>query len=91
MRTIAREHVKDGITANSICPGTCATATSDLRLRHEARRRGTTLEEICRDIGPMGRRLEPEELAPIAVYLGSPDAGMTTGQTFVIDGGQLNA
>jgi NAD(P)-dependent dehydrogenase (short-subunit alcohol dehydrogenase family) len=90
-RTLAREHVKDGITANAICPGTCATRTSDARLQFEVARTGRTLDEVCRGIGPMGRRLEPEELTPIAVYLASAEAAMTTGQTFVIDGGQLNA
>jgi NAD(P)-dependent dehydrogenase (short-subunit alcohol dehydrogenase family) len=90
-RTVAREHVKDGITANAICPGTCATQTSDARLQYEAHRTGRSLDEVCRGIGPMGRRLEPEELTPIAVYLASAEAAMTTGQTFVIDGGQLNA
>jgi 2-deoxy-D-gluconate 3-dehydrogenase len=91
MRTIAREHVKDGITSNAICPGTTATRTSDARLQYEAERSGRTLDEVCAGIGPMGRRLAPEDLAPIAVYLGSREAAMTTGQTFVIDGGQLNA
>ncbi|MEJ1961738.1 MAG: SDR family oxidoreductase [Gammaproteobacteria bacterium] len=91
MRTVAREHVKDGITANALCPGTTATQTSDARLRYEADRTGRTLEEVCRNIGPMGRRLDPEEVTPLAVYLASNEAAMTTGQTFVIDGGQLNA
>jgi 2-keto-3-deoxy-L-fuconate dehydrogenase len=90
-RTLAREHVMDGITSNAICPGTCATRTSDLRLQHEADSSGRTLHDICRTIAPMGRRLEPEEVAPLAVYLASREAAMTTGQTFVIDGGQLNA
>jgi NAD(P)-dependent dehydrogenase (short-subunit alcohol dehydrogenase family) len=91
MRTLAREHVRDGITSNAICPGTCATRTSDLRLQHEAEISGKTLDEVCRSIGPMGRRLHPNDITPIAVYLATREAAMTTGQTFVIDGGQLNA
>jgi NAD(P)-dependent dehydrogenase (short-subunit alcohol dehydrogenase family) len=91
MRTVAREHVRDGVTSNAICPGTCATRTSDARLGYEAARTGRSIEDVCRHIGPMGRRLEPAEIAPIAVYLASAEAAMTTGQTFVIDGGQLNA
>lgn len=91
MRTVAREHVKDGVTSNAICPGTCATRTADARLQYEATRTGRTLDEVNRCIGPMGRRLEPEELTPMAIYLASAEAAMTTGQTFVIDGGQLNA
>jgi NAD(P)-dependent dehydrogenase (short-subunit alcohol dehydrogenase family) len=36
---------------------------------------------------PMGRVGEPEDIAPAAVYLASPGARWTTGQTLVVDGG----
>jgi NAD(P)-dependent dehydrogenase (short-subunit alcohol dehydrogenase family) len=88
-RTLAREHVKDGITVNAICPGTIVTRTADRRLQYDARRLGKTFEEVDRGISPLGRRLEPSEIAPIAIYLASPEAAGATGQTFVIDGGQL--
>lgn len=91
MRTVAREHLKDGVTSNAICPGTVATRTSDVRLQYEADRTGRSLDEVSRSVSPLGRRLEPAEIAPMAVYLASADAASTTGQTFVIDGGQLNA
>ena len=90
-RTLAREHVRDGITANAICPGTTVTSTADRRLQYDARRLGKTFEEIDRGISPLGRRLEADEIAPIAIYLASPEAAGATGQTFVIDGGQLTS
>jgi NAD(P)-dependent dehydrogenase (short-subunit alcohol dehydrogenase family) len=90
-RTLAREHVRDGITSNAICPGTTATRTADTRLQYDAERLGRPFEALIAGIGPLGRRLEPEEIAPIAVYLASAESAATTGQTFVIDGGQLNA
>lgn len=90
-RTLAREHVKDGITSNAICPGTTVTRTADLRLHYDAERLGKTFEEIDQSISPIGRRVVPEEIAPMAVYLASREAGCVTGQTFVIDGGQLNS
>jgi NAD(P)-dependent dehydrogenase (short-subunit alcohol dehydrogenase family) len=91
MRTIAREHAKDGITSNAICPGTTATRTADRRMTYEAERLGKSLEQVNAGISPLGRRLEPDEIAPIAIYLASPAAAAATGQTFVIDGGQLNS
>lgn len=89
-RVIAREHGKDGVTSNALCPGTTVTRTADLRLRYEAQRLGKSFESIDQSISPLGRRILPEEVAPMAVYLASPEAGCVTGQTFVIDGGQLN-
>jgi ketoreductase len=40
-----------------------------------------------RSMPPMGRRLEPEEVAPLAVYLASDDARMVTGQAMNVCGG----
>jgi len=37
----------------------------------------------------LGRRLEPHELAPLAVYLASREAAAMTGQAINIDGGRL--
>jgi len=39
----------------------------------------------------LGRRLEPEEIAPLAVYLASEVAGVVTGQAFNVCGGVLMA
>jgi 2-keto-3-deoxy-L-fuconate dehydrogenase len=35
----------------------------------------------------MGRLGRPEEIAALAVYLASDEAGFTSGQTHIIDGG----
>lgn len=39
------------------------------------------------DRQPMGRLGKPEEIAALATYLASDEAGFTTGQLHVIDGG----
>ncbi|MCW5850893.1 MAG: SDR family oxidoreductase [Anaerolineae bacterium] len=88
-RTLAMEVVKDGVTANAICPGPVHTRMNDIRVAYDAERLGRTFEEQDASMTPMGRRLEPEEIAPLAVYLASRDAAMVTGQAFVIDGGVL--
>jgi ketoreductase len=88
-RTLALEVAKEGITVNAICPGPVHTIMNDKRLEYDARRRGVTFEEIEKSMTPIGGRLEPEDIAPIAVYLASNEARMATGQAFNICGGVL--
>jgi glucose 1-dehydrogenase len=38
---------------------------------------------------PLGRWGKPEEIAGLAVYLASDEAGYITGSTYFIDGGML--
>ena len=39
---------------------------------------------------PMGRIGQPEEIAPLAVYLASDESAFVTGQAIAIDGGWTN-
>jgi NAD(P)-dependent dehydrogenase (short-subunit alcohol dehydrogenase family) len=88
-RTLAMEVVKNGITVNAICPGPVHTLVNDLRIEYDAKRLGKTFAELETTMTPMGRRLEADEIAPLAVYLASPEAGGMTGQAINIDGGVL--
>jgi 3-oxoacyl-[acyl-carrier protein] reductase len=38
---------------------------------------------------PFGRMGTPEEVANVALFLASPLAGWVTGQTIIVDGGQM--
>lgn len=86
-RTLAVEEAKNGITVNAICPGPVKTVMNDRRIEYDANRRGVPLEEHEAGMTPMGRRLEPEEIAPLAVYFASEEARSVTGQSWNIDGG----
>jgi NAD(P)-dependent dehydrogenase (short-subunit alcohol dehydrogenase family) len=88
-RTLATEVVKDGITVNAICPGPVHTLINDLRVQYDAQRLGKSFDEMETLMTPMGRRLEPDEIAPLAVYLASKDSAPMTGQAINIDGGIL--
>ena len=88
-RTLALEVAREGITVNAICPGPVHTVMNDRRLEYDAQRRGTTFEEIEKAMTPIGGRLEPEDIAPMAVYLASAEARMVTGQAYNICGGVM--
>ncbi len=88
-RTLAMEVVGDGITVNAICPGPVHTLINDIRIAYDAERLGITVEEIEKRMTPMGRRLEADEVAPLAVYLAGEESATMTGQAINIDGGVL--
>jgi NAD(P)-dependent dehydrogenase (short-subunit alcohol dehydrogenase family) len=87
MRSLALECAADGITVNCVCPGPVRTRMSDIRLQYDAKRLGRTIEDHEPGLTPIGGRLAPEDIAPMAVYLAGEDARMITGQAFNIDGG----
>jgi NAD(P)-dependent dehydrogenase (short-subunit alcohol dehydrogenase family) len=88
-RTLAQEVAREGITVNAICPGPVHTVMNDRRIAYDAERTGIPLAQLEQSLTPIGRRLEPEEVAPLAVYLASEDARMVTGQAWNICGGML--
>ena len=81
MRGFALEVVRDGITINAILPGNVRTPVVEALDKEY-------MDWILRAI-PMGRLAEPEELGWAVRFLASEEAGYITGQTLVLDGGQL--
>jgi NAD(P)-dependent dehydrogenase (short-subunit alcohol dehydrogenase family) len=88
-RVLALELAPDGITVNAICPGPVRTRMAEKRLTHDARRLGISEAEREKSLTPMGGFLEPEHVAPMAVYLASEDASKVTGQALNVCGGML--
>jgi NAD(P)-dependent dehydrogenase (short-subunit alcohol dehydrogenase family) len=71
-----------GITVNAVCPGWVETEM--------ASRRWGELEMTRADAGaaaPIGRVVQPSEVAELCFYLASDAAGAVTGQAIPIDGG----
>jgi NAD(P)-dependent dehydrogenase (short-subunit alcohol dehydrogenase family) len=87
MRTLALEHAADGITVNCVCPGPVRTRMNDRRVEYDAQRFGREVGEYEQGLTPIGGRLDPEDVAPMVVYLAGEDARMITGQAYDIDGG----
>jgi ketoreductase len=90
-RTLALEVAAEGITVNAICPGPVHTLMNDKRIEYDAARRGVSFAEQEQIQTPLGRRLEPDEISPLAVYLASDAAVAVTGQAFNVCGGVLMA
>ncbi len=86
-RTVALEYASAGITANCICPGPVKTVMNDARVQYDAQRKGVDVEEHEAGLTPIGGRLIPEDISPLALYLASDDARMVTGQAYNVDGG----
>ncbi len=91
-RTLAIELAPSRIRVNAFAPG--ITLTPYVRQRYEyvaAQNPGTTAQEMLdRFVAgriPLGRAAEPEEMAAVAAFLASDDAGFMTGQTLFVDGG----
>jgi NAD(P)-dependent dehydrogenase (short-subunit alcohol dehydrogenase family) len=87
--SLAAEVVRDGITVNGISPGPVHSATNDRRVAFDSRRLGKPLEEYLAGMTPLGRRLEPDEVAPSVVFLASEEASVITGQNLIVTAGGL--
>ncbi len=88
-RSLALEVADKGITVNAICPGPVHTVMNDLRIRVDAARLQIPVAELEARLTPLGRRLEPEEIAPLALLLASDESDGITGQAINVCGGAL--
>jgi 2-keto-3-deoxy-L-fuconate dehydrogenase len=84
-KALAADVIRQGIRVNAICPGTVESPSLEQRIAALGDVEKARKEFVARQ--PMGRLGKPEEIAALAVYLASDEAGFTTGQIHVIDGG----
>jgi NAD(P)-dependent dehydrogenase (short-subunit alcohol dehydrogenase family) len=88
-KSLALEVAKSGITANAICPGPVRTVSSDRRLSQIAAERGIAFADLEAGLTPLGRRLDPSEIANAARFLAGERAAGITGQAWNVDGGAV--
>ncbi len=91
-RTFALELASRQITVNALVPGWVETEMAREGFRRLGEQTGGGEEEgrrVAAKMAPLGRVLEPEEVAGLAAYLASDEARSITGQAITIDGGQV--
>ena len=92
-RSVAADFVSQNIRCNAICPGTVDSPSLRQRISEQAEREGRSTDEVYAAFAarqPMGRIGTAEEIAQLALYLGSSASGFTTGTAQIIDGGWSN-
>ena len=87
-KAVATDYITKGIRCNCICPGTVDSPSLHQRLEATGDYQKAMKDFIARQ--PMGRIGFAEEIAALAVYLGSDESNFTTGHAHVIDGGWSN-
>jgi NAD(P)-dependent dehydrogenase (short-subunit alcohol dehydrogenase family) len=90
-RSLARDYGRLGVRTNAICPAWVRTAMADEQMEALAKMHNLpSIEDAYRLASadmPLGRPLEPEEIASVACFLASSGAAMINGAVIMVDGG----
>jgi NAD(P)-dependent dehydrogenase (short-subunit alcohol dehydrogenase family) len=93
-RQLACEYGPSGVRTNAICPGPITTSLRETSREilgvgapDMSRGLGMSSPEKLREIVPLGFKGTPEDVAGVAVFLGSAESNYFNGQTLVVDGG----
>jgi NAD(P)-dependent dehydrogenase (short-subunit alcohol dehydrogenase family) len=83
-KSMAITYAKQGVRANSVCPGFIDTPLIEPAI-------GAFKDDATRwAMVPLGRAGEPEEIANAILFLGSDEASYVTGSALLVDGGSTS-
>jgi 2-keto-3-deoxy-L-fuconate dehydrogenase len=85
--SVAKDYIKDGIRCNSISPARVHTPFVDGFIAKNYPGKEKEMFEKLSQTQPIGRMGTVEEVAALALYLCSDEAGFVTGNDYPIDGG----
>ena len=83
-RSVAVDH-GPAVRCNAICPGWIMTEMADAAFDQAQDPKAAKSDALARH--PVGRFGEPEDIARLAVWLGSDQSSFATGQCYTLDGG----
>ena len=89
-RSVAIDHIKQGVRCNAICPGTVESPSLRARMHALGEKTGEGFDAAHASFvrrQAMGRLGKPDEIAALAAYLASDESAFTTGALHLIDGG----
>lgn len=85
--SVAKDYLHDNIRCNSISPARVHTPFVDGFIAKNYPGKENEMFEKLSKSQPIGRMAKPEEIASMALYLCSDEAGFITGNDYPIDGG----
>ncbi len=88
-KSLAVELGRYGVRVNAICPGSVRGDRMDRVIAAEAAARGvepSAVEAEYTVSQSIARFVDPQEIADMAVFLGSPASKMVSGQAIAVDG-----
>jgi NAD(P)-dependent dehydrogenase (short-subunit alcohol dehydrogenase family) len=86
-RTLALDHARDGIRVNCICPGSVETPMLRYGAEYFDDGDPTVTMQGWGKLHPIGRLIQPDEVASLIAFLASDDASAITGAPYLVDGG----
>ena len=92
VRSVAKEVATRGITCNAVCPGYVDTPMAERAAEGLVKRMGIGRDEAMAKLAagnPLGRMIDPAEVAAAAVFLASPGASMVNGHALSVSGGEI--
>lgn len=81
-KAVAKEVAGYGVRVVAVSPGVIETPM----MQHIPR---AHLEELLKNVPPVGRNGKPEDIAHMVAFLASDDASFITGHNFIVDGGAI--
>jgi NAD(P)-dependent dehydrogenase (short-subunit alcohol dehydrogenase family) len=90
-KVIALEGAARSVTSNCISPGYVRTPLVEKLIADQARVHGIPEDQVLESVilaeSAVKRLVEPAEVAGLVLWLAGPQASMSTGSTFTLDGG----
>jgi NAD(P)-dependent dehydrogenase (short-subunit alcohol dehydrogenase family) len=89
MRSVAAEVAGTGVTANAVCPAYVRSDMTTATIENIQARTGQDGEAALARMAPLGRLIEPQEVAFAVAFFAAPEAGAINGQSLIMDGGGI--